>query len=198
MQGYIFWPARKNLPPPSKILPCFCGFFAVFKLHKGILKCFYHSFLFFSSFPPFSFPFFKSSFKFFPVFHFGQKMARIYPYLTHVTCSALFLLFLISRLRALDPEIKAQMYYLLLVTVYICMIQSHSEGFDIFQMLDFSKSSTLDTKDVTSFKHRSIRPAILSIHVPLGRQLRVSVRVRASTSSLTPPASSWPSNPSWR
>ena len=35
---------------------------------------FYHSFLF-SSFPPFSFPFFKSSFKFFPVFHFGQNFS---------------------------------------------------------------------------------------------------------------------------
>ena len=33
---------------------------------------------FFSSFPPFSFPFLKSSFKFFPVFQFGQKIARIY------------------------------------------------------------------------------------------------------------------------
>ena len=28
LQGYIFWPARKILPPsPSKILHCFCGFF---------------------------------------------------------------------------------------------------------------------------------------------------------------------------
>ena len=28
-QGYIFWPARKNFPPPSKILPVFVDFFAV-------------------------------------------------------------------------------------------------------------------------------------------------------------------------
>ena len=64
-QGYIFWPARK-------ILPCFCGFFAAFKLHKGILTCVLSLFSFFSSFPPFSFPFFKYSFKFFPAFQFGQ------------------------------------------------------------------------------------------------------------------------------
>ena len=31
--------------------------------------------LLFSYFPPFSLPFFKSSLKFFPVFHFGQKMS---------------------------------------------------------------------------------------------------------------------------
>ena len=28
-QGYIFWPVKKILPPPSKIFPCFCGFFAI-------------------------------------------------------------------------------------------------------------------------------------------------------------------------
>ena len=67
IQGYKFWPARKILPPPLNFFPVFVDFFAVFKLHS----VFYHSFLF-SSFPPFSFPFFKS-FKFFPVFHFGQK-----------------------------------------------------------------------------------------------------------------------------
>ena len=32
---------------------------------------------FFSSFPPFFFPFFNSSFKFFPVFHFGQKFPTL-------------------------------------------------------------------------------------------------------------------------
>ena len=42
---------------------------------------YYNSFLFFS-FPLFSLPFFKSFFKFFPVFQFGQ-MARIYVYPWH-------------------------------------------------------------------------------------------------------------------
>ena len=50
-QGYIFWP-EKFPPPPSKILPCFCGFFAIIRLHKGILTCDY-----FFSFPPFPFLF---------------------------------------------------------------------------------------------------------------------------------------------
>ena len=55
-------------------------FFAVFKLHKGILTCFYHSFLF-SSFPPLSFPFSSppsNSSPFFNLDKIGGKMARIY------------------------------------------------------------------------------------------------------------------------
>ena len=55
------------------------------KLHKGILACVLSFSSFFSSFPPFSLPFFKSSFKFFPVFNLSKKflpgggeMARIY------------------------------------------------------------------------------------------------------------------------
>ena len=67
---------------PLKFFPVFVDFFAVFKLHKGILTCILSLFSFFPSFPPFSLPFFKSSFKFFPVFQFGQ-MARIYVYPWH-------------------------------------------------------------------------------------------------------------------
>ena len=70
-QRYIFWPGRKILPPPSNILPCFCGFFC--GIYKGILMCVLSHNYCFSSFPPFSFPFFKSSFKFFPVFKFWKK-----------------------------------------------------------------------------------------------------------------------------
>ena len=63
--------------PPSKLFPVFvdyfCGhlsFFRSFKLHKGILTCVLSLFSFFF----FSLTFFmKSSFKFFPVFQFGQK-----------------------------------------------------------------------------------------------------------------------------
>ena len=70
-QGYIIWPARKILPPPPlKFFPVFVDFFAVFKLHKGILKCVLSPFSLFSTIPPFSFPFYKSFFKFFPVFYF--------------------------------------------------------------------------------------------------------------------------------
>ena len=66
-----------------KILPVFVDFFAVFKLHKGVLTCVLSLFSFFPSFLPlFLSFFFNSSFKFFPVFHFGQKffgeIARIY------------------------------------------------------------------------------------------------------------------------
>ena len=33
---YILANQKNSSPPPSKILPCFCGFFfALFKLHKG-------------------------------------------------------------------------------------------------------------------------------------------------------------------
>ena len=57
IQGYIFWPV-------------FVDFLRSFKLHAGILTCVLSLFSFFSSFPPFSLPFFKSSFKLFPVFQF--------------------------------------------------------------------------------------------------------------------------------
>ena len=74
--GVYILAIQKNSSPPSlTFFPVFVDFFAVFKLHKGILTCVL-SLFFFSSFPPFSFPFFKSSFKFFPVSHFGQN---IYP-----------------------------------------------------------------------------------------------------------------------
>ena len=65
---------EKFFPPPSKILPCFCGFFAIFKLPEGISTCVLSLFSYFLLFPPFPFLFFKSSFKFFPVFQFGQKI----------------------------------------------------------------------------------------------------------------------------
>ena len=50
LQGYIFWPVRKILPPP-KILPCFCI------LQRYFNVCFITLF-FFLLFPPF--PFFFS------------------------------------------------------------------------------------------------------------------------------------------
>merc|ERR1712200_128044 len=57
-QGYIFWPARKILPPPPlKFFPVFVDFWGVFKLHKGILTCVLSLFSLFSSFPPFPFLF---------------------------------------------------------------------------------------------------------------------------------------------
>ena len=59
-RGCIFWPARK-IPPPSKILSCFCGFFLrSFKLHKGILTCVLSFFSFFLLFSPFPFLFSSS------------------------------------------------------------------------------------------------------------------------------------------
>ena len=72
---------KKFPPPPLKFFPVFVDFWGVFKLFKGILTCVLSLFSLFSSFPPFSFPFFKSSFKFFPVFQFGQKIngQNIYP-----------------------------------------------------------------------------------------------------------------------
>ena len=63
---------EKFFPPPLKFFPVFVDFAVVFKL-QCISTCVLSLFSFFSSFPPFSLPFFKSSFKFFPVFHFGQK-----------------------------------------------------------------------------------------------------------------------------
>ena len=72
-QGYIFWPARKILPfPPLKFFPVFVDFLLYLNFIKVFKRVFYHSFLFFLLFS--SFPFLlSSSFKFFPVFQFGQK-----------------------------------------------------------------------------------------------------------------------------
>ena len=72
--GIYILASQKNSPPPLKFFPVFVDFLQSFKLHKGILTCVL--LLFFSSFHPFSLPFFKFSFKFFPVFQFGQN---IYP-----------------------------------------------------------------------------------------------------------------------
>ena len=57
--------------PPLKFFPVFfCGHLNFIKVFHSV---FYHSSLF-SSFSPVSLPFFKSSFKFFPVFQFRQKI----------------------------------------------------------------------------------------------------------------------------
>ena len=71
---YILVSQKNSSPPPVKFFPVFVDFLGVFKLHKGILKCVLSVFSLFSSFLPFSFPFSKS-FKFFPFFHFGQKIS---------------------------------------------------------------------------------------------------------------------------
>ena len=63
---------EKFFPPPSKILPCFSGFFALFKLHKGILTCVISLSSFFLLFSPF--PFLFSS----PPSNSSLGMVRIY------------------------------------------------------------------------------------------------------------------------
>ena len=70
---YILASQKNSSPPPLKFFPVFVDFLRSFKRHKGILTCVLSLFSFFSSFPPFSLPFFKSSYKFFPLFQYGQK-----------------------------------------------------------------------------------------------------------------------------
>ena len=56
-QGYIFWPARKILPPPLKSSLFLWIFLALFKLHKDIFTCVLSLFSFFLLIPLFPFLF---------------------------------------------------------------------------------------------------------------------------------------------
>ena len=60
---YILASQKNSSPPPLKFFPVFVDFLRSFKLHKHILLT--------CVLLLFSLPFFKSSFKFFPVFQFG-------------------------------------------------------------------------------------------------------------------------------
>ena len=68
-QGCIFWSSRKS-PPPSTILPCFCGFFGD---HLSFIMVFS-----FSSFSPFCLPFFLQILSLF--FNLGKKSSPPSPW----------------------------------------------------------------------------------------------------------------------
>ena len=89
----------------SKILPCFGGFFAVFKLHKGILTCVLSLFSFFSSFPPL----FPSFFQVLLQIHLDTNSQNVYPGNIYISVFHCFVLFRVYHYnyKSKDPADKS-------------------------------------------------------------------------------------------